>query len=283
MNTRRYTLALIGAALLSLGAGAVCAASPPEPSALALPAGALALAEVAAPIVAAPDVAVMYAPALPSAEYIGIHYRPRSAPDTGTSTTRGYQEIFTRTQIYGGVFQLTERPDHNAAMGGLRVGPLLGRHAQLGVLFDWTHSTSQESTNQSQVVGPGGVPINGRYDLSRSSTDVFPLLAFVQLSGWGKLFLMPYVGAGGGYQWVNLYGEDYVNNRTYDATFGGWGWQAWGGVGMPIASNVKLTGEVFISGAHLGRDVPDPYNVIIYHESIDMDGVGARFGLAWGL
>jgi hypothetical protein len=281
MKARFVAFALLGCAVMSLAAVSAFADTPSAPSSLTLPAGAAAILDLTTPGDVAPEVAVVVEPTMPTAEYLGIHYRPRSMPDT--STSRGFQEIYTRTQIYGGAFQLRNRPDHNAAMGGIRLGPMLGRHAQLGVLFDWTHATSQESTNQGQVLGPGGIPINGRYDLSRSSMDVFPLLAFCQLSGWGKLWLMPYVGAGGGYQWVNLYGEDYVNNRTYDATFGGWGWQAWGGVGMPIASNVKITGEVFVGGATVGRDVPDPYNVIIYHESVDLEGFGARFGLAWGL
>ena len=194
MISRRLTVAFFGAMLSSLVGTAVFAASPPPPSALALPAGTLAVADSPAPAELAPEVAVVFTPALPSAEYIGIHYRPRSAPDTG-GTTHWNQEIYTCTQLYGGAFQLDTRPDHNAAMGGLRVGPKLGRNAQVGILFDWTHSTSQESTNQSTVVGPGGVPINGRYDLSRSSTDIFPLLCFVQLSGWGALFFKPYVGA----------------------------------------------------------------------------------------
>ena len=58
--------------------------------------------------------------------------------------------------------------------------------------------------------------------------------------GRPTLFSVLYAGVGGGYQWVNLYGEDYVNNRTYDATFGGWGWQAWGGM-TTSASRLKLS------------------------------------------
>jgi hypothetical protein len=291
MNARHQTLAALGAALLlmSLAPAAAFAVTPPEPSAFALPAGSLALDAVPILAGATPQVSAVHVAAMPELEFAGVEYRPRNTQTTvppamppATNPHRG-SELKTLTQIYGGIFQLDRRPDNNAYFGGLRVGPMLGKHAQIGGMFDWIHDTSHESNFETQVEGPGGVPIDTRYDISRSTTDLFPLMAFIQLSGWGKLAIMPYVGAAGGYQWLNLHAENYETGHTFDSTYGGLGWQVWAGAGLPIAKGTKLTGELFLNGGDLGRDEVDPYNTVIYHENVNVNGVGARFGLAWGL
>ena len=86
----------------------------------------------------------------------------------------------------------------------------------------------------------------------------------------------------GEYQVLFLSATDYRTGAGYEATFGGWGWQAWGGAALPLSGRSRLFGEVFFNSGEVGRDVDDPVGGVTYRESVDADGAGMRFGLSWG-
>jgi hypothetical protein len=94
--------------------------------------------------------------------------------------------------------------------------------------------------------------------------------------------LKPYIGGAAGYQVLMLSGDDFATGQSFNGTFGGWGWQAWGGVGLPLGDHSRLNAEVYKNGAELGRYVDDPVSGTRVHETVNGDGVGARFGIAWG-
>jgi hypothetical protein len=81
---------------------------------------------------------------------------------------------------------------------------------------------------------------------------------------------------------MNLSADDYQSGQSFNATYGGWCWQLWGGAALPLGSRTRLTAELFANGGELGRDVDDPLYGDRYRETVSADGVGARFGLAWG-
>jgi hypothetical protein len=274
MNARTTRLALFGAALLSLSAPtAFAAASSSDPSAFTLPAGTLALVPTLAADVA-PELNVVHVAALPDVEFTGVHYRPRrSGRDRGATAS-------SVSQIHLGFFD----PDGDPArkfLVGIRGGPMLDSHVQLGVGLDWAHDSDHTSSVSSRTTGPGGIPITVQRDVARASTDLFPVMAFVQISADDNMSVVPYFGGAAGYQLMNLSAEDFQTGQSFDATYGGWGWQLWGGAALPLSGRTRLTGEVFINGAELGRDVDDPL-LGGYRETVKADGVGARFGLAWG-
>ena len=77
---------------------------------------------------------------------------------------------------------------------------------------------------------------------------------------------------------------DYVLTPTLDVNSGanGFGWQAWGGVGVPLGNRMRMFGEAFFNDADLNRNVYD-YNVdASYRETIHEEGVGIRGGLSYG-
>ena len=103
---------------------------------------------------------------------------------------------------------------------------------QIGVAMDWWHRSENQEVALGTYEGPGGSG-ESRLVLSQSTRDLVPILAFVQVSGDENMSVIPYGGFGVGYEWLFLTSDDYVANESFDQTFGGFGWQVWGGAGHP--------------------------------------------------
>lgn len=229
--------------------------------------------------VAAPsplELSVVEAGALPSIEFAGVHYRPRRSHDWGRNV-----DATSVSQVHLGFFDPDGDPSRQFLVG-IRGGPMLDPHLQLGVGVDWAHKTENTSTVQRSTTGPNGVPITVKQDLARASTNFFPIMAFVQYSADDNMQVIPYFGAAGGYQVMNLTADDFQTNASFDATYGGWGWQLWGGAGFPLSGRTRLNAEVYVNGGEMGRDVTDDTTGQTYRETVSADGAGLRVGVAWG-
>ena len=183
-------------------------------------------------------------------------------------------------QVHGGFFDSNGSGSNSFAFG-FRGGPAVDEHIQLGVGIDWYH----EAESRRDVVGQttqSGRPVTVTRELSRASSDLLPLLAFVQVNLGDGRGVVPYGGIAGEYQVLFLSATDYQTGAGYDATFGGWGWQAWGGAALPLSSRSRLFGEAFYNSGEVGRDVDDPAAGVTYREVVDAGGAGMRFGLSWG-
>jgi len=235
---------------------------------LAAPGAAFAQQSVFTP--AAPSLAVL----APGTRFESVRYwRHAPEPPERHSTS-------SPVQIHGGFFS-PDGSDATSFAFGFRCGPSVDERIQLGIGVDWYH----QSENQREVVGQssqGGRPITVTRDLARASSDLVPVLAFLQVNLGSGRSLSPYFGIAGEYQVLFLSATDYQTGAAYDATFGGWGWQAWGGAALPLGSRSRLFGEVFVNSGEVGRDVDDPAGGITYREIVDADGAGMRFGLSWG-
>lgn len=206
-----------------------------------------------------------------------VAYRPR-----GRYYRRDNPWLGTQTQIHAGFFD----PEENSGTGfvlGIRGGPMVDPHIQLGLGVDWEHRGDEQSEVISNSTGPGGVPITTRRQLSSSSENTFPLMGFVQISGDESMPVVPYGGIGGGYEVVTLSATDFATNSSFDATYGGWGWQAWGGARIPLSGRASVLGEVYLNQSEPHRDVDDPVTGQTYREIVKVNGFGMRFGLSWGL
>jgi hypothetical protein len=218
-----------------------------------------------------------YTGAPSGARFDAVRYQPRSHRG-GFDSGRAAGE--SPTQIHIGFFE----PDGNGATSfafGIRGGPQVDEHVQIGVGADWYH----KSESQRVVVGDPYV-VNGNIVrptrvLSRASSDLIPLELFMQLSGSQDMQVIPYGGIAGGYQYLLLSATDYQTRNDFNATYGGWGWQAWGGAALPLSGRSRLFGEVFVNQGDVERDVTDSAGND-YREGVSADGVGMRFGVSWG-
>jgi hypothetical protein len=276
----RIRFTLISAAAWLLHTTAAFAGTAPESFPLALPHIGLAITALALQpgVPAAPlTLSLMQddfrAPA--SVETSAVHYQP--APVTKYEGLPGRPFV---TQLHGGYFNASS--DNTAPFViGMRAGPMVDQRLQLGVNVDWVHQTKTLSNILSTSVGPGGVPIAVKVDSARALLNQAHIMAFTQISGWGLLGFVPYFGLGGGYEFLALSSENFVTGQSRQVDFSGWGWQAWGGVGFPLGKRTRLNGEVYVNQAELGKTVTD-VNGVATRQTVDLNGVGIRVGIAWG-
>ena len=279
--TNRVQLAVATTfAAFALHSTAAWAAVAPEPSQLALPSPtvterlrAVVTEESSDP---APVTLLMtHAPAIAPPQFAGVHYRPRGGGRYRQPESAGV------SQVHVGWFDPDGDQDARFDIG-VRGGPMLDDNLQIGLGVDWIHKGENISSVTSPGVGPGGVPIEVRTQIARASVNMFPIMGFVQFSGSEDMPVIPYFGGGAGYEVLVLSGDDFVTGQSFEGTFSGWGWQIWGGAGIPLGGRTRLNAEVFVNGAELGRDATDDFTGLEVHETVKADGAGMRFGVAWG-
>src|SRR5206468_1755359 len=151
---------------------------------------------------------------------------------------------------------------------------------QAGVGVDWSH----RSDRRTAVVGtsplPGGGTAERRIDLSSASSDLVPMLGFIQVAPSG-IRSGPYVGVAGGWEALFIRGDDFSTGDKFDATYQGWGWQLYGGFALPLSNTSRVTIEGFTNQGDLDRDVVDRASGLTYREVVDASGGGLRAGLSW--
>jgi len=206
-------------------------------------------------------------------------YRPRRNPyPDGTpyhsSKSRGPTGFF---EIHGGGLEPDGAPEMQY-LGGFKIAAMPDPRVHIGVMVDWAHRGSTVTEIVTSSTGPNGEDIRTQRELAEASTDLVPVLGFIQFTGSGRLPLIPYIGAGGGWQTLWLSAEDFTSGADFEATYGGWAWQAWAGLAIPFGRNVRLNGEVFRTGGTVGRDIED-LNGPDLREELDVDGAGLRVGL----
>lgn len=207
--------------------------------------------------------------------YYPRYHRPRYRENNDRRNSMG-----ATSQIHAGFFD----PTGDLTTGldvGFRGGPNIDPHIQVGLAVDWWHK-SEDNTISLGSEERNGVPVGREVVLSSAQANLFPILAYLQVSGDQSMQIIPYVGAGVGYEALFLSGTD-TTGASFDQTFGGFGWQGWAGLGVPLSGSSRLNAEVFGNWSQVGRDIDDPLSPTgTAREIIKMDGVGARFGLSWG-
>ncbi len=208
-----------------------------------------------------------------------IRYRPRwrqrerERGDGGQTT--GY------VQFHGGFLSPSD-DQSNAALFGMRVGSNMDDHVQLGLGMDWSHRSDHQSTVIGSGTLPGGQPVERRVDLASVSSDLLPVLAFVQIAPTGSRAGGPYVGIAGGWEALFVSAQDFNTQEDFDATYTGWGWQFYGGFAFPLSSTTRINLEGFTNSGDLDRDVHDPVTGQEYREIVDAGGAGLRAGVSFG-
>jgi len=228
--------------------------------------------------VAPSDEPVRYAGAhVTGTRYESSRYRPRREGSRGHGRWRGRGV----SQIHAG-FLDPDGPSDAGFVAGFRGGQQIDDVFQIGLGLDWRNKSGRATELLRETIGPGGETIIVRRETSRYSSNLFPALAYIQLSGPSNLTLVPYVGAAASWQVLFLQADDFATGETFDATFDGFGWQLWGGAALPLSGRSRLFGELFMNQADLNRDVFDPVTGQDFRETVSTDGVGARFGMSWG-
>ena len=210
--------------------------------------------------------------------YESARYRPRRA--------RGYRESYgprprAVTQLHAGYLD-PDGPADPGFLAGLRVGQQFQDVVEVGFGADWRNKSGRSTEVLQSTTGPSGETIVVRRELSRYSSNLFPMMVYLQVSGPSHLALVPYAGVAASYQALFLSADDFQTGQSFDATYDGFGWQLWGGARLPLSGRTGLSGEVFMNQAELDRDAFDPTTGETIREIVSTDGIGARFGITWG-
>ena len=273
MKPALFTLAALVAALPT-----VAAASPPAPSAFAIP-----LVDAVATLAPAPVVLATCDAAAPLASgtvLAAIRYEPRYEPRPSSyyqPQSHSYRAT-SASQLHMGFFE-PSNTSMTPMVFGFRAGGLVDEHVQIGVNADWHYKTQDQVSILSQQTLPGGTPAQVTQVLSRVTTNLVPLLGYLQIGGSQKMPISPYVGGGAGYEWYFVRADDFSTNSSYSADYGGFGWQVWAGLQVPLGVHSRLIAEAFMNQAELGRNVT--VNGLPYRETVNLNGGGGRFGLSF--
>lgn len=208
-----------------------------------------------------------------------VRWRPRERRGRDYRDRRDSGGSSGFTQLHAGFYD-PDGEQETGFVGGFRVGAALESKIQLGVNMDWMYKSDRETDIVSRGPLPGGGTSERRLELARSSSNLFPIMAFAQVSPGSAGDVRPYFGFGAGYEVLFLSAEDFTTGEEFDATYGGWGWQGWAGLAIPLSGTSGINAEIFRNSADVERDVTDSSGS--YRELVDVDSVGMRFGLSWG-
>lgn len=271
--TRR---ALLGAVAIVLGSSAALAATSLQPSSLALSRVDLGRAAAAADLPFSP-VLLAAAPAPEPVQFGAVRYQPEQQQQQYDNPASDRPIV---SQLHGGYFDASAN-NTNPFIVGLRAGPMIDKRLQVGLMLDWVHQTKNLANVLSTTEGPGSITVKTQQDTARALLNLVPIMAFAQASGFGLLGLVPYVGAAGGYEVLVLSADNFVNGNSFEANFGGWGYQVYAGCGLPLGGRTRLNGELFVNQATLSKTITDA-NGVTAKQVVDLNGIGFRLGLAWG-
>jgi len=200
--------------------------------------------------------------------------RPRRYPAPRSARQESGPSLVT--QLAAGFYNPSGAPDPGFLLSA-RVGPQIDPHVRLGVLLEWAHKADRVSVTFGRET-VGGVDLALEDSRLRGQSDLVPLLGFLEVSGDPASPVIPYGGFGAGLEILAMEAER-PDGRRFEGTFTGFGWQLWAGAGLPLASEARLSGEVFYNHADLGRDVRVDGRDL--RQTASFHGLGMRFGVAW--
>ncbi len=179
---------------------------------------------------------------------------------------------FWSIQLSGGLFAPIEASGPSPS-AGMRYCKHVRSHLQVGLLTGWT---SRSTRLEAPAAGQQG--LESQVELAQVDAHLVPLMGFMQVDLTDKLWLVPFVGVGAGYEWLVLNAKDYRTGTESKATYANVAWETYAGVGLRLTSKVRVNGELFYNGGALDRNVLDASGRT-WQEVVHMNGVGARVGL----
>src|SRR5262245_37666973 len=190
------------------------------------------------------------------------------APATFAQATPNIWSI----QLDGGLLKLNEASGASPR-AGMRYSKHYTSHLQGGLLTGFAYKGSKlETATGGTPSGESGV------EIARTDARLIPLMGFVQVDLTDRLFLVPFVGFGAGYEWLSLHTKDHRTGQDSTLTYGNLAWESYAGVGVRVTSKVRVNTELYYNGGSLERRVLDPSGDK-WREAVHVNGVGARVGL----
>jgi len=163
---------------------------------------------------------------------------------------------------------------------GLKAVANVAPTMRLGGTLDLVRRTNSQRTIITEYVDGLGNTVRQEATTGEAESNLVPLLAVAEIV-FPAPGIQPYVGIGGGWEFLNVQAVDFATNYAYEADYDGPGWQAYVGADFAVAPRMRLNAELFHNGAIVERRVVDPFVGVAYDERIDVGGNGGRVGLSF--
>jgi hypothetical protein len=177
-----------------------------------------------------------------------------------------------------GTFDPKGTPDGGSFLG-FRTGAEWENRLTLSFNFDAYWRSFTEETVIAQEVDPNGNLIRTSATSLETSSTLLPLGVSLGLRLPGTQTLTPFVGVGIAYEVLINDIKDYQTGLEDTNVYGGPGWQLFGGLMFPVTSTARFLGELWYNDAEVSRNVDTYEQGLPVRETIDVSGLGARFGV----
>lgn len=161
----------------------------------------------------------------------------------------------------------------NSAFGGE-----INDAMDLGISLQWYHRSTGGSQIISEFEDPAGNVGQRVVETSDVTTDLVPVMGFLRVRIPVTGSVQPYVGAGIGWEWLNVEGTD-DQGFAFSDDYDGMGAQVFGGANLNVAPNAALYGEAVYNASTVSAEFYDSFYGGTVRDEIDMDGFGIHGGL----
>jgi len=208
-------------------------------------------------------------------------YYPRHYP---THTTQVVHRQWHRgpdgwLTLRGGFYD-TEGIPKNDWLAGFKLTGVVSKGVEMGISSDYQRRSHSAGERIDEYRDPSGNLVKTTVPTAEVSSSLVPVMGLLELR-IPTPGLQPYVGAGAGYEWLFVDGDDFVNNTHFSDTFGGFGWQGFGGIDLSINEKARLSAEAFWNQSNVSRHLVDPYSGLEVKQQINVRGGGIRGGLSF--
>ena len=183
-------------------------------------------------------------------------------------------------EVRGGFYDSQDASKNDWTIG-IKTTGRVAPNVLIGFSADYQRRENSGREVTSSYIDPTGNVVTTSTTTAENESNLWPIMGTLELHFAGGSGIDPYVGGGIGWEFLNVQAYDARTGLYYSADYDGFGYQAFGGVRLPIGPRAKFSAEAYWNGAEVDRHFFDPYTGLNYEESIDVDGVGGRAGLSF--
>ena len=202
--------------------------------------------------------------------------RPRASRHPHYRTPRPDRENFVHLKF--GTFD-PEGDRNGGGFFGLSTGVELQNRITAGFTADFYRRSFTDETIIAESVDQNGNVITTSVRRLDTSSNLIPLGVALGFRLPGSRTVTPFVGVGVAYEVLVNEVRNYEQGIEDTNVYSGPGWQLFGGLLVPVSSDVRLMGELWANDATVSRNIDRYEQGLPVSERIDVDGFGARLGV----
>lgn len=162
---------------------------------------------------------------------------------------------------------------------GLSTGVEFQNRVTAGFTADFYRRSFTDEAIIAESVDENGNVITTTVRRLDTSSNLIPLGVALGFRLPGSRTVTPFVGVGVAYEVLVNEVRNYELGIEDTNVYSGPGWQLFGGLLVPVSSDVRLMGELWANDATVSREIDRYERGLPVSERIEVDGFGARLGV----